>query len=281
MSAYAADYDSRIGAPSSSQTAMDLDPTPTSAHSATASATFSCFPLEDAVTHFRDSMQQRVNRLALLSVQDQQARRVAKLNAAIAESKAQETVLAGAHTGVTISTLAKLATKPQFAALHQTVRQLKQAQKAPRTSRDQAVSATAKPRAAQFSEHHSSSHLNNAASKSSPEAPPTNRHRGAKRAAEIPVTDLKMTTQNHQQRSVSSRQHAGHAANTASAPSQSKNARGGDRSTGTRQLNHRSQQQQQQQQQQQASSTNSQRARNPDTGRNSNEPHRHSKQQRL
>jgi hypothetical protein len=264
--AYAADFDSRIG-PSESPAAAASDSAAASATSASSASSISLFfPIDDAVNHFDSHLQKRVNELILADVNDRQTRQAAKAQAIVEDSKAQEEVLDGAHTGKTIAMIVQQELRQQLRQLQQ---QQQRAAKQPRSAPTAAMTAPGSNTHRDNSR--SNVRFNSVDSSHSSPKPSSSGHsrpRNPKRAAAESSEQLQITTQGHN-RSVSSRKHAGHKANNDSSHSHSKNVRGGDRS----QTQHRPSTKQQQPQQQPASS-NPQRARGQDKERNSKGPSR-------
>ena len=261
--AYAADFDNRYGAPPAAAASSSSAASAASAASS-ASEPASSFPINDAVNHFDSHLQQRVNELILLTVTDQQTRLANKAQAIVEDSKAQEQVLAGAHSGESIAMIVQ----QKVAPLQQQLRQLLQQQQrtAQQTPHSAAAVAVTAPRSnTQHKHSKSNAHVTfDGSSHSSAKPKPSStlahdaRPRNRKRSADEPSEQLQITAQGHD-RSVTSRGHAGHAANNDSSNSRSKNVRGGDRSLTP---NRRTTKQQQ-------SSPNPQREKSQGTERNS------------
>jgi hypothetical protein len=246
VSAYAADFNS------------SFDATPSSASASSVSSTF---PIAEVVQHFDDHMARRTNELIMLNVQVLQERREAKIKATVEESKAQEKVLAGAHTGESIAMLADRAVKQQVAPLQQQMRQLHQrvqhqrdTQHSAPTGRRRETRPAHTPKTARFDRIAITS--SSAASTSTPIG--RSRQHSGKRAADVPAEQLQISTEG-QNRSVFSRHHPGHAANNSASKPISKNAQGGDRSNHTNRPTN--------------ASSNSHRAKGNERERNSKEPH--------
>lgn len=198
---------------------------------ASAADSASVFPIADAIAHFELHLQSVVADVVSLTVDQRRAAQAAKAAALAAESQAQETVLAGAHTGETIRSIAekvvhrelKAAAKPAAAASsshsHSNKAASSQHRPAPRNNDNRTASHAAS----------SSSHAStkpNATSHANTSGLPNSKHRPR------PRDELLVTTDTEGDRRVQgSRSHAGHSANNmVSSSSHPKNARGGDRS---------------------------------------------------
>jgi len=272
VQAYATDCDKSYGTPPAAAAAAAASSSAALASAAaSSSAPSSFFPFNEAVAHFDSFLQQSVNELVMLTVDERQARLAAKAQALVEDSKAQEQVLAGAHTGESIAMIVQ----QKVAPIQQQLQRLQQQQQ--RTSAaqpPQSRPAAAPPAAPRFNTHRSHSKSNapvtfadtpHSSSKpsSSPAAAGSRPRANRKRQADEPSEQLQITAQGRD-RSVSSRGHAGHAANNDSSNPRSKNVRGGDRShTPSRRAT-----------QLQSSSPNPQRQRSKGRERNSRDTHR-------
>lgn len=257
VTSYAADFDSRCGPPAAAAAASS------SSSAAPASESSSSFPIREAISHFDSHLQQRVNGLIMLAVNERQTRLAAKAQATVEDNKAQEQVLAGAHTGQSIEMIVQQKVAPLQKQLQQLQQQQHRASHPPRSAvpsaapRSNSQRTHSKPNAtvAFANTSHASSKPSTPSDASSDSRP---RDRGHKRPAAEPSEQLQITAQGRN-RSVSSREHAGHAANNDSSNPRSKNVRGGDRShTPNRRTN-----------QQLQSATNPHRERSQGTERNS------------
>jgi len=124
VSAFAADYDAAYGSPPASSTAEAAS----AAASASSSASSSSFPLEAAVADFVQRLQSHISAHLMQGVDARRAEFERKQRAAAEESKAQETVLAGAHTGQTIAMVAERTVAKRVAPLQKQVQQLQKQQ---------------------------------------------------------------------------------------------------------------------------------------------------------
>lgn len=107
------------------------------ASSAATTPAHSAFPLDAAVTHFRDYLNEQLVRLVMLGVEELNADRERRKAAAAAEYAAQEQTLAGAHTGETISLLANRAVDRRLAPIKQQLTQLQHQQHCPQNAPQQ------------------------------------------------------------------------------------------------------------------------------------------------
>lgn len=194
--------------------------------SQSAASSASAFPIDDAVAHFTAHLHSEVAAVTALSVEQRRAAREQQAAAQAAERDAQETVLAGAHTGESIRSIAIKAVRSEMAATastHSSKAASSSHHSAHRNNENRAVS-----HAASSSSH--SSKKQNAASHAH-----SSRTLHSKRPA--PQDELRVTTDVQGDRRVQqSRSHAGHAANDKhSSSSHPKNAKGGDRSSRPRQ----------------------------------------------
>ena len=189
-------------------------------------AVSSAFPIDDAVAHFTAHLHSEVAAVTALSVEQRRAAREQKAAAQAAERDAQETVLAGAHTGENIRSIAIKAVRSEMAAAAST--HSSKAATLPHHSAHRNNESRAASHAASSSSH--SSKKQNAASHAH-----SSRTLHSKRPA--PQDELRVTTDVQGDRRVQqSRSHAGHAANDKhSSSSHPKNAKGGDRSSRPRQ----------------------------------------------
>lgn len=258
VTSYAADFDSRCGSPPAAAAVSSSAPS-----SASAAASASSFPISEAIHHFDSFLQQRMNELIMLAVNEQQTRLAAKAQATVEDNKAQEQVLAGAHTGQSIEMIVQQKVAPLQKQLQQLQQQQHRASHPPRSAvppaapRSSSQRTHSKPNAkvAFANTSHASSKPSTPSDTSGDSRP---RDRGHKRPAAEPSEQLQITAQGRN-RSVSSREHAGHSANNDSSNPRSKNVRGGDRShTPNRRTN-----------QQLQSATNPLRERSQGTERNS------------
>jgi len=124
VSAFAADYDAAYGSPPAASPA----PADPAAASASSSACSSSFPLDAAVADFMQRLRSHISAHLMQGVDARRAEFERKQRAAAEESKAQETVLAGAHTGQTIAMVAERTVAKRVAPLLKQVQHLQKQQ---------------------------------------------------------------------------------------------------------------------------------------------------------
>ena len=195
------------------------------------------FPVREAVAHFAQHLETQIMGLVMLKGAELIALQEKKLLAAQAEREAQETVMAGAHSGQTIKKVVDRSiddrqplvdkrvieqVDKRFAQLAKPLAQHAQPNQKPKTARPvQPPKAKATAANALASAHPSTSAA--AAAPASKVQSHKSRRHTAKRSAEVDGEDLQQADQ--KTRTVHSAEKPGHAANSA----QSKNAQGGDR----------------------------------------------------
>ena len=225
ISAYATEYNAQLGSAPSDSANASAGSASASADSA-ASAPSNAFPAKEAIAHFTQHLEAATSEHAMLSVERAQQRLALQAQRAAAEHTAQESVIAGATTGATLSMLVDKKLAPVQKQLSSVQKQLSSEHS--NHQQQQKQKAVAQP------------HSNNAVATchvtfDGEKKRTSNRHAGNKR----PHSDVRGSGRDYERSSASARDNAGHTANNrrdSSAPS--KNAQGGDRSH-SRQANNR------------------------------------------
>lgn len=119
VTTFAADYNMQFGFASPPA----AEPTAAASHAA-ADAHAAAFPTALIVKHFEQTLTSHITSYVLLSVEHRQTRAAHKLQAMVEESKAQEQVIGGAHSGATITSLAQREVAKQLMPLQKQVHQL-------------------------------------------------------------------------------------------------------------------------------------------------------------